>query len=81
MGLVLLMSYLTTGCLESIVHYKLLLLRKYGAELDAKLLSEECRVLLRCLKALDPARRRRYEDLGTSDYDLSCVKSLNFIVG
>jgi len=80
MGLVLLMSYLT-GCLESIVHYKLLLLRKYGAELNAKLLSEECRVLLRCLQALDPARRRRYEDLGTSDYDLSCVKALNFFVG
>ncbi|KIM49288.1 hypothetical protein M413DRAFT_438472 [Hebeloma cylindrosporum] len=50
-------------CLESIVHYKLLLLRNYGRELDAKVLSEECRVLLRCLQTLDPARRRRYEDL------------------
>jgi len=38
-------------------------------ELDAKLLSEECGVLLRRLQALDPARRRRYEDLGTFRYD------------
>lgn len=43
-------------------------------ELDAKLLSEECRVLLRRLQALDSARRRRYEELGTSDYNLCCMK-------
>jgi hypothetical protein len=30
---------------------------------------------------LDPARRRRYEELGTSDYDLCCTKWLNFFVG
>ncbi|KAF8201598.1 rab-protein geranylgeranyltransferase [Pholiota molesta] len=49
-------------CMESVVHYKLLLLQKTsGAEANA--LSEECRGLLRRLQELDPSRRRRYQDL------------------
>jgi len=50
-------------CIESITHYKRLLLKLYTSEVDVNVLSEEIRTLLSRLQTLDPARRRRYRDL------------------
>ncbi|KAF8636467.1 hypothetical protein AX17_003283 [Amanita inopinata Kibby_2008] len=51
-------------CLESILHYKRLLLRKHGESVDVAALSNDCIQLLRQLKMIDPLRRHRYEDIG-----------------
>ncbi|KAF8163141.1 rab-protein geranylgeranyltransferase [Crassisporium funariophilum] len=50
-------------CMESIVHYKRLLLRNCASEVDVGALSTDCRTLLKTLEDLDPARRKRYQDL------------------
>jgi len=47
-------------CMESIVHYKRLLLR---ATPDARTIVTECRNLLLQLQDIDPARRKRYEEI------------------
>ncbi|KAF9483826.1 rab-protein geranylgeranyltransferase [Pholiota conissans] len=49
-------------CVESIIRYKHLLLKK-SSSADVKALSEECRGLLGRLQEIDPLRRRRYQDL------------------
>ncbi|KAJ6606532.1 hypothetical protein DFH09DRAFT_1299764 [Mycena vulgaris] len=49
-------------CMESLVHYKRLLLQKHSSALDAGIVND-CRRLLSQLQMLDPARRRRYEDI------------------
>ncbi|KAF8969895.1 hypothetical protein BDZ97DRAFT_1754314 [Flammula alnicola] len=56
----------STWCMESIVHYKLLLLKKSSSDSQRSLLSKECGLLLKRLQDLDSARRRRYQDLGLS---------------
>lgn len=53
------------GCMESIVHYKLLLVNKSSGP-EAASLTEECRTLLKRLQELDPSRWRRYYELGES---------------
>ncbi|KAJ8517321.1 hypothetical protein ONZ45_g5499 [Pleurotus djamor] len=49
-------------CMESLVHYKRLILANYPSEQDTALL-ESCLSLLEALKKLDSARRDRYEEL------------------
>jgi geranylgeranyl transferase type-2 subunit alpha len=51
-----------SGCTESLVHYKRLLLRHRSEEMRSKTLAE-CAALLAKLKELDPARRQRYQDI------------------
>ncbi|KAF4614599.1 hypothetical protein D9613_002906 [Agrocybe pediades] len=50
-------------CIESMVHYKSLLVKKFRTDVDAELLSQEIRSLLVQLQELDPSRKRRYQDL------------------
>nr|GAT59587.1 Rab geranylgeranyltransferase [Mycena chlorophos] len=50
-------------CMESLVYYKRMQLRKHAEAVDAERLTEECRHLLRELVLLDPARRARYEEI------------------
>lgn len=54
------------GCMESLVHYKRLLLKNHHSSVDASSLTSDCRRLLSDLRVLDPARRRRYEEIGAS---------------
>jgi len=50
-------------CLESMVHYKRLLLERYGSEVDCEGLRGECREYVRRLTDLDGLRRGRYEEM------------------
>ncbi|EJD53267.1 rab-protein geranylgeranyltransferase, partial [Auricularia subglabra TFB-10046 SS5] len=53
-------------CLDSLVHYKRLLLRQDGAALqaqEARALRAECAGILAKLETIDPIRRQRYQDL------------------
>ncbi|RDB20991.1 Geranylgeranyl transferase type-2 subunit alpha [Hypsizygus marmoreus] len=50
-------------CMESIVHYKRLLLRNHLEHVDTQKLSAECQELLEQLQRIDPWRRRRYEGI------------------
>lgn len=52
--------------MESLVHYKRLLLPHYTSdEADIKLARvKDCFRLLRELEAIDPARKRRYQEIG-----------------
>ncbi|KAK2467050.1 hypothetical protein APHAL10511_001308 [Amanita phalloides] len=50
-------------CIESIVHYKRLLLRKHGEAVDTEVLKHDCQRLLLQLRTIDPLRRQRYEDM------------------
>ncbi|KAJ6618337.1 rab-protein geranylgeranyltransferase [Mycena sp. CBHHK59/15] len=50
-------------CMESLVHYKRLLLQKHSSSLDTARVLIDCRHLLGQLRELDPARRRRYEEI------------------
>lgn len=57
-----------TGCMESLVHYKQLLVRSHSAMLAPKEgdnLIATCLDLLRQLETIDPLRKQRYNDLGT----------------
>ncbi|TRM57599.1 hypothetical protein BD626DRAFT_514411 [Schizophyllum amplum] len=51
-------------CMESIVHYKRLLLRKHALHVDNHALTKDCLSLLEDLQKQDPARRQRYKDIG-----------------
>ncbi|KAJ7771740.1 rab-protein geranylgeranyltransferase [Mycena metata] len=51
-------------CMESLVHYKRLLLQKHSSMIDVGKVTNDCRRLLRELRGIDPARQRRYEDIG-----------------
>ena len=60
-----------TGCMESLVHYKRMLLRKHESSLDSAVklaLTEDCENLLLKLQTIDPSRRQRYIDLGEFVY-------------
>ncbi|PFH50050.1 hypothetical protein AMATHDRAFT_146065, partial [Amanita thiersii Skay4041] len=50
-------------CLDSILHYKRLLLAKHGSSVDVAKTKSECYKLLEQLKGVDPLRRQRYEDI------------------
>ncbi len=62
-----------TGCLESLVHYKLLLVNKHGEKItsDRQQLLDDCQRMLRKLKGIDPQRARRYDELGQLFVDVS----------
>jgi geranylgeranyl transferase type-2 subunit alpha len=49
--------------MESLIQYKRLLLKHKPERTD---LVEACEQLLETLKSIDPMRRRRYEELGSS---------------
>ncbi|KAJ7197194.1 hypothetical protein GGX14DRAFT_471768 [Mycena pura] len=51
-------------CMESLVHYKRLVLRKHSSTIDVPGVTSECRNLLNELRRVDPARRARYEEIG-----------------
>ncbi|KAI0035755.1 rab-protein geranylgeranyltransferase [Vararia minispora EC-137] len=56
-----------SGCMETLVHYKRLLIRSHTSRLGpegTQILREECLGLLKQLEELDPLRRQRYRDLG-----------------
>ncbi|KAG5716262.1 Geranylgeranyl transferase type-2 subunit alpha [Termitomyces sp. T112] len=53
-------------CMESIIHYKRLLLKKHPNEVNTKTLLLDCKNLLEQLEILDPARHQRYQDIGQS---------------
>jgi hypothetical protein len=50
------------GCMESLVHYKRLVLR--NDPIGSEGLVEECTDLLQQLTEIDHQRRARYEDIG-----------------
>ncbi|KAF9532343.1 rab-protein geranylgeranyltransferase [Crepidotus variabilis] len=50
-------------CMESIVHYKRLLLNNYAKDVDTQHLTRDCKDLLERLETLDPMRRLRYREL------------------
>ena len=55
-------SLCLSGCMESLVHYQSILLRRHALPSDS--LVKECLNLLGQLKSIDPARRQRYEEIG-----------------
>ncbi len=64
---VLIVLTVLTGCMESLVHYKQLLLRKHSASIAAEereTIEKACLDLLQQLQTLDSERRNRYEELG-----------------
>ena len=65
------------GCLESIVHYKRLLLRDWASDIDVEQLRSECADLLKRLERLDPMRCMRYRELGASLFKISDVSVLD----
>jgi len=64
------------GCIESMAHYKSLLARKFRSEVNFEVLSQEIRSLLEQLEELDPARRRRYQDLGVQNVSYKAAWTL-----
>jgi len=58
-------------CIESIVYYKRLLLRKHAGNVDVCTIVSECRDSLQQLELLDPMRRQRYQDIAKSLTSLS----------
>ncbi|KAJ3815764.1 rab-protein geranylgeranyltransferase, partial [Lentinula aff. lateritia] len=51
-------------CMESLVHYKRLLLHNHGALVDKSALTRDCIYLLEQLRKVDPGRRARYNEIG-----------------
>ena len=57
---------MAVGCMESLVYYKRLLLRKHPACLlpgERESLINNCATILRELQDVDPERRQRYQEL------------------
>lgn len=50
-------------CMESLVHYKQLLLQRHRSEVNSKEVIGDCSRLLRELRSVDPDRRARYAEL------------------
>ena len=63
-----------TGCMDSLVYYKRLLMQK-DPEADKNTLIEDCLRLLQELRTVDPARKQRYLDIGSS-WSISSYKLL-----
>lgn len=53
------------GCLESLVHYKRILIRNHKEKVNTQALVKECQALLSQLEEIDPMRSRRYEEIGS----------------
>ena len=66
------------GCMESLVFYKRLLLRRHEASMNSAQregLVNDCVDLLARLQEVDPDRRQRYDDLGEPSTSLSSLVS------
>ncbi|KAK7440205.1 Rab geranylgeranyltransferase [Stygiomarasmius scandens] len=50
-------------CLDSLVHYHLLLIRNHPSSVDVPALTQDCRTWLKELRTVDAARVRRYEEI------------------
>lgn len=64
-------SFFFSGCMESIVYYKQLLLSKHSSMLgkeDERNLKTSCLTLLNELQKVDPDRKQRYLELGAYYY-------------
>jgi geranylgeranyl transferase type-2 subunit alpha len=59
--------------MESLVHYKRLLLRNHRERINTEALVRECQGLLSQLEVIDPARRRRYQDLSAPRASLRII--------
>ena len=58
---------LATGCLDSLIHYKRLLVKLLSSEEDREereKLNLECKEMLDQLAEIDPMRGNRYRDIG-----------------
>ncbi|KAF5391749.1 hypothetical protein D9757_001752 [Collybiopsis confluens] len=53
-------------CMESLVHYKRLLLQNYATIVDTSVLRRDCIQLLKQLRDVDPSRQARYHEIGAS---------------
>jgi hypothetical protein len=63
--------------MDTLVHYKRILVRSHAESLEAgerDRLIDECTGLLKQLVELDPARKRRYEEIGQSLFLDAAVK-------
>ena len=56
------------GCMESIVHYKRMLVKQCGDPKERDSLAEDCQSLLKRLIDIDPFRRQRYHELCTYSF-------------
>lgn len=57
---------MSSGCLESLVYYKTLLMDLHTSQEateERAVLAEQCLEMLRKLEGIDPQRRRRYQEL------------------
>ena len=74
----LLTTGILPGCMESLVFYKRLLLRRHEASMNSpqrEVLVNDCVDLLARLQEVDPDRRQRYGDLGELSTSLSSLGS------
>lgn len=63
-------------CMESLVHYKQMLIRNHSLSLaseERQELIRSCLDLLRQLETIDPLRKQRYDDLGEAICETLCV--------
>ena len=66
-------TYVLEGCMESLVHYKQLLVRKHSELLgpeERQAIKTSCLDLLQQLQSVDSERTNRYAELGTYDCPL-----------
>ena len=65
-----------TGCMESLVTYKLLLLKNHlpRDSQESINVTNQCLTLLRELEEVDPMRRQRYRDLGACKISVDDLK-------
>ena len=66
MSCMLIISPGRSGCMESLVYYKRLLLHRHDVS-SKDVIRKECEDLVRTLVIADPARRQRYKDIGKRD--------------
>ncbi|KAJ3737302.1 rab-protein geranylgeranyltransferase [Lentinula guzmanii] len=60
-------------CMESLVHYKRLLLRNHASSVVTSTLTQDCIKLLDQLRKVDPGRRARYNEIGKVVVIPNCV--------
>lgn len=69
------LAVINTGCMESLVRYKILTLRKHPSTLsreEKERLLLECTDLLSKLEGIDTLRRRRYQQAGNACSLVDC---------
>lgn len=67
-GHLLIAPWIDTGCLDSLVYYKRLLVTLLGPDEDTRqepeAINKECLSMLERLQTIDTTRQMRYKDLG-----------------